>query len=89
MGKSKRTTGIQPDLSDFVLAQDYSSLKKVLPNHNLNIKASFVKRKNLKNVDLYQRTHYLKLDCKIENAAGKIVQEFNRFILLDLEITHL
>ena len=84
---SNTPTSVKPDGSDVALKHNTFCLQNVLPHHTLDIRTSFVKRGSLKHVDTQNRTHYIKLDCSIKDAAGKIVQVFNRFILLDESIT--
>ena len=84
---SDAPTSVNPDSEDMPLAHIVTSIQNVLPNHTLEMTSSLVKRGPLKNVDRLSRTHYIKLDCKIKDMPGNTVQEFNRFILLDLSLT--
>ena len=88
MSMSDYSTAVTPDDTDVITSTVVSSIENLLPKHTLEMTSSLVKRGRLKNIDKLNRTHYIKLDCKIKNESGNTVQVFNRFILLDSVLSH-
>lgn len=85
MSMSDHPTKVKPLEDDYSSLSVLTEIPNILPGHVLEVKSSYHKRGPLKNIDKNNRTCYLKLDCKILKN-GKIVQTFNRFILLNNNI---
>lgn len=83
MSMSDHCTSIKPEPIDETKNVQRKHFTKLIPNHTIEMKSTLCKRGNLKHIDKKNRTHYIKLDCKIKNNTGNTVQVFNRFILLD------
>lgn len=86
MSKSAYSTQVNPSKDDSperLSALVLTKIPELLPGHVLEITSSYHKRGTLKNNDRRNRSCYLKLDCRIVDKSGKLVQVFNRFVLLD------
>lgn len=86
--KASYNTQVAPANEEGAAVPIRTVLTNVLSRHTIIVYTSCHKRGPLKNRDRHNRSHYLKLDCRIMDDSGACIQTFNRFVLLDLAVTN-